>query len=464
MPKHDIVDPHVGNFIESLRDIGYSFEVAAADLIDNSITAKASNVKIHAVLKPKLIFCLLDDGEGMTELQLTEAMRLASKNPREKRERNDLGRFGLGLKTASFSQCKKLTVVSKRGGKISAKRWDLDYISQKNKWYLITPDDHSKIPLYDELVKQKSGTLVCWEEIDRIDGNGFANSIERLRKHLSLVFHRFLEGAERFKSLKICINENPLIPFNPFNSNHPATQQIASEKIKIYGSTYTIQPYILPHHSKLSRQEYDLYATEDGYIKSQGFYLYRENRILIYGTWWGMHKFLDAHKLVRIRIDIPNNMDIQWGIDIKKSIARPTEEIRKDLKRIIGQITEKGSRPYSGRGRKIEDKSAVQFWEIVAQNDDFHFAINLEHPLFKEFRKDLTPQVYNKLMLFLKGLQAFLPIDAIQYRMQKSPLHLKQRNALSEDEISELSQKLIESGLNEKYIEELFKTETTLTL
>jgi len=459
MPKQEIVDPYVGNFIESLRDIGYSFEVAVADLIDNSITAKATEIKIYTVLKPQLIFCLLDNGEGMTEKQLIEAMRLASKNPRDKRGKNDLGRFGLGLKTASFSQCKKLTVITKKNSAVSVRTWDLEYISKKNKWYLITPADFSNIPMADDLLKQKSGTLVCWENIDRIDKTDFTASIEVLRKHLSLVFHRYLEGADRFKSLKIIVNENPLIPFNPFNTNHPATQQIAAEKIKIYGSTYTVQPFILPHHSKLSPQEYELYATEDGYIKSQGFYLYRENRILIYGTWWGLHKFLDAHKLVRIKIDILNDMDTQWGIDIKKSIARPPDAIRKDLKRIIAQITEKGSRPYSGRGRKIEDKTVTHFWEIVAHNDDFHFAVNMEHPLFKDLKDNLSAKAFSKLIFYLKGLQAFLPLDAIQYRMQKNPLHLKQQGVLTEDEIRELSRKLIASGLSKQYIEELLKTE-----
>jgi hypothetical protein len=459
MLRKDIVDPNVGNFVESLRDIGYSFEVAVADLIDNCITAKASTIKIHSVLKPTPVFCLLDDGEGMTELQLVEAMRLASKNPRDKREKNDLGRFGLGLKTASFSQCKKLTVISKRNNKVSIRQWDLEFISQKNKWYLLTPNSYSKIPLVDQLLKQKTGTLICWEDIDRLDKYDIAAAIDKLRKHLALVFHRYLEGVDKFKALKILINENPLIPFNPFNSNHPATQQIATEKIKIYGSTYSIQPYILPHHSKLSQQEYELYATEDGYIKSQGFYLYRENRILIYGTWWGMHKYLDAHKLVRIKIDIPNNMDVEWGIDIKKSIARPSEDIRKDLKRIISQITERGSRPYSGRGKKIEDKSVTHFWEIISKNEDFHFAINLDHPLFQDLKNELNKKVLDKLVFYLKAVQAFLPLDAIQYRMQKHPLQLKQQTTLTEEEIIVISRQLLKSGLTQQYIDDLLKTE-----
>jgi len=455
----EIISPNVQNFVDSLRDIGYSFEVAVADLIDNSITAGADNVKIYSVAKPNMIFAILDNGKGMTEGELIEAMRLASKNPKDKRQKSDLGRFGLGLKTASFSQCKKLTVVSKKAGVISARQWDLDYVYKKNEWYLITPEKIETMPLFNEISSIKNGTLICWQELDRCNKANFTNYIDRLNKHLSLVFHRFLEGIENQKALKIFLNDNPIKPFNPFNANHPATQQTAVEKIKLYGSTITIQPYILPHHSKLSQQEYELYATEDGYIKSQGFYLYRANRILIYGTWWGLHKSLDAHKLVRIKIDIPNSMDVEWGIDIKKSTARPSEEIRNDLKRIINQITEKGARPYTGRGRKIEDKTVIQFWQIIAINDDFRFALNEDHPLLNKLKNEIDKNALENLNFYLKGIQAYLPIEAIQHRLQKSPHLIKQSMALTDSDIEELTSKLLASGLSKQYIDELLKTE-----
>lgn len=324
----EIVNPNVGNFIDSLREIGYSPEVAIADLIDNSLSADAFSIDIYAVHSPSPIIALLDDGSGMEEKELIEAMRLASKSPNEERNKNDLGRFGLGLKTASFSQCKKLTVITKKNGLTCARQWDLEYIASKNKWLLITPDNISSFPLFDKLEKNESGTLVIWQDIDRIANSNFSEMIDKMRKHISLVFHKFLEGSFPSKKVNIAVNDNPIKPFNPFNSNHPATQQIADEKINIFNSTVIVQPFILPHHSKLTKQEYDLYATEEGYIKSQGFYLYRQNRIIIYGTWWGMHKAVDAHKLIRIKIDIPNSMDVHWGIDIKKTIARPSESIK----------------------------------------------------------------------------------------------------------------------------------------
>lgn len=459
MIKSEIVNPHVKNLISSLRDIGYSFEVAAADLIDNSITAKASLIAIYTVANPSLIFSLLDNGIGMSEEELVEAMRLASKDPLQDRHKDDLGRFGLGLKTASFSQCRKLTVITRKDGFTSVRQWDIDYISEHNKWLLITPETYEHLPLYNVLMKQTSGTLVCWENIDRFEKLNYSNTIDRLRKHLSLVFHKYLEGFENAKAVKIIVNDNPLTPFNPFNLNHPATQQLPAEKIRIYGAAINIQPYILPHHSKLSQQEYELYSTEEGYIKSQGFYLYRGKRILIYGTWWGLHKALDAHKLVRIKIDIPNNIDKHWGIDIKKSTARPCEELRNDLRRIIAQATEKGSRPFTGRGRKIEDKSTVQFWEILPMNDDFRFAINQDHPLYKSLTAGLSEESLDQLNFYLKGLQAYLPIEAIQFKLQKNPHQIKQQSALSDDDVTALTTKLLAAGLSREYVDELLKTE-----
>jgi len=459
MIKAEIVDPNIKNFIGSLRDIGYSFEVAVADLIDNSITAKASQIKIYTVVKPIPVFCLLDNGLGMNEQELVEAMRLASKNPSDIRNKDDLGRFGLGLKTASFSQGKRLTVISKKSNSVSCRQWDLDYISKENKWLLITPEAYDGIPMLEELLSQKSGTLVCWQNLDRVDKNSFSFTIDLLRKHLALVFHRYLEGFEGMKALKLSVNDNPVLPFNPFNTSNSYTQELFLEKIKLHGSTIKIQPYILPHHSKLTQQEYNLYATEDGYIKSQGFYLYRRNRILIYGTWWGLHKALDAHKLVRIKIDIENDTDSYWGIDIKKSIARPAEDIRNDLKRIIAQATQKGARPYTGRGKKIEDKSLIQFWDIVPINNDIRFSINQDHPLFKELKSVLSAEVLEKLQFYLKGIEAYLPLDAIQYNLQANPHLLKQETALTDQDVIAMTEKLKQAGFSEDYINELLRTE-----
>jgi hypothetical protein len=458
----EVVQPIVSNFIKSLRDIGYSFEVAVADVLDNSITAKANNIQIVCIPNPSTIFTILDNGIGMSNSELIDAMRLSANDPDSPREGSDLGKFGLGLKTASFSQCKDLTVFAKKDGIVSIKQWDLDYISRENEWLLITPDinKYKNIPLFEDFMNQESGTLVVWRGIDTFTEADIPHKLDVLRSHLSLVFHCFLEGIiPGKKALKISVNGQKLEPFNPFNPKHIATQQLVPEKIKYKHSEITIQPYILPHHSKLSQQEFDKYATKDGYTKSQGFYLYRAHRLLIHGTWWGLHRTNDAHKLVRIKIDIPNNQDHDWGIDIKKSSANPVSEIKKDLKRIIQQVTVKGSRPFTGRGKKIEDKTTTRFWELVADDNEIKFAINREHPMIRNIENTLDDVQQHLLNVILMGLEGYLPLDAIVAQLNTNPQKVKQESLINENEIKALVENWRSNGISEAFIKELLKTE-----
>jgi len=455
----ELISPNLHNFIKSLRDVGYTFEIAVADVLDNSISAKAKEITIYTVAKPEIIFCMLDNGSGMNEFELKEAMRLSSKDPDNLRSEEDLGKFGLGLKTASFSQSKKLTVLSKKNLKMSIKQWDLDYISTNNEWLLITPniDDFKDIPLVKELNDLDQGTLVIWQDIDRYNEKTFSTHIEKLRKHLSLVFHRFLSGIN---SIQISVNNNYLSPFDPFNIDNEATKRISTEKIKIYGKDINITPYVLPHYKKTSSQEWEEYSTDDGYVKSQGFYLYRSNRLLIHGTWWGLHKAIDAHKLIRIKIDISNNQDKHWGIDIKKSTANPMPEIRNDLKRVISEVIKEGVKPFTRRGRKINDKTITKFWNIMALTDhNFRFGLNKEHPIYQEMMSTIPEEKFNLINIYLKGLEAYLPLESIQSNLQQKPHQLKQETALKEEDIKHLVTKLKAKGLTEEYIESLLKTE-----
>ncbi len=455
-----IINPNVGNLITSLRDIGYTFEIAVADVIDNSISANAKNIQILALTNPKAILGILDDGKGMSNEELIEAMRLATQNPLVDRAEFDLGRFGLGLKTASFSQCKRLTVASKKDGVLSIKRWDLDFIAAENEWLLLTPnhDEYKGFSLFQSLNENENGTLVMWEDLDRVKASDFSNLIDILRKHLSLVFHRFLEQIGS-KKIKVSINNSPLEPFNPFNIDNAATQQISEEKIKVFNEYISIQPFILPHHSKTSQQEFERFATEEGYTKSQGFYLYRGNRLLIYGTWWGLHKISDAHKLVRIKIDISNTQDSNWGIDIKKSTAKPIPEIREDLKRIIRDVTERGSRPFTGRGKTITDKFTKRFWDMVPENQIIRFVLAPDHPIYKELYARLDETSQELLQIYLKGIQAYLPLEAIQAQLNQNPHAIKQVSLIEEDEIKKLAELLKGMDLDEATLETLLKTE-----
>lgn len=197
----ELLEPNPASIIESLRSIGYTMETAIADLIDNSITANAKTINIDSPFEgANTKIFILDDGDGMSEEKLVEAMRLGSSSASQKRSPRDLGRFGLGLKTATFSQCKRLTVVTKHKGNIAARCWDLDRIIKTNKWCLLkyAEDEYLK-----RLQDMKSGTLIVWEKLDRIISekdskaeNNFNNKKNILRRHLSLTFHRFIENGK----------------------------------------------------------------------------------------------------------------------------------------------------------------------------------------------------------------------------------------------------------------------------
>lgn len=448
----EVVNPNVSNFITALRDIGYSLEIAVADILDNSISANAKKIEIYCRNKKDLTFEILDNGSGMSEKELVEAMRLGSKNPLEKRVESDLGRFGLGLKTASFSQCKKLTVFTKKDGVILNRQWDLNYIEKENEWRLKTLTNYEEYDLIKKLEELETGTLIVWEDMDRILQKDLSENIVKLRDHLSLIFHRFLEK----KGFKIFINENELKAFDPFNIKHDATQELPKEEIKIGKDIITIKPFILPHHSKIKKEEYNNYATSEGYLKAQGFYLYRANRLLIHGTWFGLHRMSDAHKLVRIQIDIPNNNDSDWGIDVKKSIAKPADYIKENLKRIISQISVLGSRPYTGRGKKIEDKYTEKFWTLFAEtNQKMSFKLNLENKLYESLKVSLNESQKEILDIYLEEIQENLPLDSILSQLQQNPHNIIQKTERTETEIEILKAKCKELGLSDEYIKSL---------
>ncbi len=251
--------------MESMRDVGYTIEAALADLVDNCISAKARQIDIHFSAHDLPFVAVVDDGEGMSPGELTQAMCPGSRSPREEREATDLGRFGLGLKTASLSQCRRLTVVSRAGGVTSGREWDLDYLNQVKEWKLkvLAATDIAVLPTIELLPEH--GTLVLWRQLDRLQAihsmtgleTGMDAAMDRVQRHLELVFHRFLAGEPGLPKVSIRINGHPLTGADPFGLRFPATQQLNREVVPIAEADVVIQPYVLPHHNKVSAGEYE---------------------------------------------------------------------------------------------------------------------------------------------------------------------------------------------------------------
>jgi anti-sigma regulatory factor (Ser/Thr protein kinase) len=377
--------------IQSLRSIGYTLETALADLIDNSIAADASEISIRFSWNNGTPWvALADNGTGMDREMLIKAMRFGSRSPKETRAPNDLGRFGLGLKTASISQCRKLSVISWRKENVSAFEWNLDLFSDGWKLHHVPIDELEKnafVHTYRSNNTQ-SGTIVYWQHIDSLGGeNGLVDSEDDFSEamvlasdHLSLIFHRFIAPGPGKKGIRILFNEMPLEAHDPFNKKNNATQELPLQELPLSGASIKIQPYILPHRNKVSREEYNKHAGPKGYFNHQGFYVYRSDRLIIQGTWFRLRRREEISKYIRIQIDIPNSLDEQWRLDVLKSTATPPPAVRENLKSIIGKIEDRGRQVYLSRGRRLKSKADHPFWNRTISNNKVKYTINREHP------------------------------------------------------------------------------------
>lgn len=396
----DVIElmPRASVMIEAMRDIGYSFDSAVADIIDNSIAAEAQNIDLRYGWVADLPWiAIIDDGAGMKRIDLLEAMRPGSKDPRLERKEHDLGRFGLGLKTASFSQCRELTVISRGSGELNGMRWDLDRVAATNRWEIteIQTSEQSELPC--SLPNTGSGTLVLWRKIDRMELAGigdighdaFNELMEFVRQHLARIFHRFLAGEPSLKKIRISINGTNIEPYDPFAEQNIATQKFPLELVRFRNTEVKIQAYVLPHHSKVSAKEYERLAGPEGYLRNQGFYIYRNRRLIIWGSWFRLARQEELTKLARVRIDIPNNTDHQWGIDVRKARAHPPLIVKNRLKQVIEQIRSGAKRPYTLRGRVVAETSTSPVWIRKMHNDRIEYVINDDHPLMANLLNDL---------------------------------------------------------------------------
>lgn len=417
--KH--LPPYAPTLIESTRAIGYTLEAAIADIVDNSISALASYIDIFFFPVGDSYIAILDDGCGMDADALETAMRYGSQNPNEKREANDLGRFGLGLKTASLSQCRTLTVASKQGGCIEVRRWDIDHVIETHDWSLLVLDsaeEFDTIPQIEELRKTESGTLVVWQNLDRLKvgaldfGRSMGKKMDDVRNHLSLIFHRYISGEPGIKKILLRMNNVLVDSADPFLSKRN-TQVMSDEIMNINGSKVVVRPYILPHISNLTSDEIAALGGKEGLRKSQGFYVYRNKRLLVWGTWFRMMRQAELSKLARVQVDIPNELDGLWTLDIKKSTAVPPEEVRNNLDAVIERLAEHSKRTWVFRGKKETHDSIVHVWQrFKGKQGGSYYTINRDHPLVEVFENS-PKQIKRNVENLLKAIEDGLPLSSL---------------------------------------------------
>jgi hypothetical protein len=424
-PFEQILPPFAPVLMESMRAIGYSFETAVADIIDNSISAGAKDIRIRSWPYDSPYVAILDDGGGMSSVELIAAMRHGSQNPLEERGPRDLGRFGLGLKTASLSQCRRLTVASKKDGEVSGWCWDLDVVRARQNWVLvgIHKEEVLGLPQGSELNALEHGTLVLWQKLDRVssDGDAFDQALEtkidEARAHLALVYHRLLSSRRAATGVRVSINNEPVDPLDPYLLSNTATQHLPIEEFFINRHAVTVTPYILPHLSKLSKKEMALAGGEEGLRKSQGFYIYRNERLICWGSWARLTRQEELTKLARVRVDIPNTLDDLWTLDIKKSSAVPPESLKQNLKRIIERIVERSRSVYTYRGKKTKLDGVVHIWERVSVRGGYAYMLNPAHPLVVAVRDTLPNDQKRLLDDLLSLVQSCFPFDLLYVDM-----------------------------------------------
>lgn len=456
--------PFAPILMESTRAIGYSIEAAVADIIDNSITAKATQIAVWVLPYDDPYVAILDNGIGMNSERLTECMRYGSNNPLDTRDDNDMGRYGLGLKTASLSQCRCLTVVTLYESNLFARRWDLDYITETGRWDLIELESHEidKLPLVDELRKQKSGALVIWSHLDKIRAGeitleqALGNRMDEVREHLALVFHRFLSG-DSVEKISIAINGNAIVPFDPFFSSK-STVVMDDEKIDIPGRSdkVFVRPFILPHPSKMTKNEIEKYGGKDGLRKLQGFYIYRNKRLLNWGTWFRLIKMDEFSKLARVRVDIPNSLDDLWTLDIKKSTAYPPEVVKVRLKQILGTISNSSKKTWTFRKRKEIDDNISHIWNRMETRDGIRYFINQDHPLMEMINEKIDEPSQTMLKEYIETIQNNLPLNVLHSDIHNESKIAQDDIKIEKKRVCILAKALLESAKNKEELEHTY--------
>ena len=345
------VIPSAKRMIRSQRDMGYEFAAAVADLIDNSIEAKASTVRVNVEWDGAAsIVMIADNGEGMSPEQLREALRFGSERDYDDA---DLGKFGLGLKTASLSQCLRVTVATRRNpnrADISSYCWDVEHVEATNRWVILSINT-SELPSQARLhLKETTGTVVIWERLDRVlgykypDGENARKNLltmtRELEDHAAMVFHRFLAGEVRGKRLAIYVNENKVVPWDPFARAESNTKPLESKAFQVDGAngkaSVVVEPFVLPPEAMFSTKEAHVRASgPKKWNAQQGFYIYRADRMIQSGGWCGLRAIDEHRKLARIAVSFNPKLDEEFKINVPKMRVSLPSAIREDIEKWI---------------------------------------------------------------------------------------------------------------------------------
>lgn len=431
--SHDLeLPPTPQVLLESLRNTGYTLKSAIADIVDNSITAEAKNISIqfrgyYNNANPWVAIC--DDGYGMDANTLFSSMKFGSRDITEPRRGEiDLGRFGLGLKTASISQCRKLTVFSWRKRECHAFCWDLDKITTA--WNIIsyTAEEIVNNSILKEIQEALSfdlidhGTVVLWEKLDRDttkQDSHIVHAMNDVRDHLAEVFHRFMQKEQGFPNvIKFDLNGNIIEPAPPFGPSDNKNRHILhGDSFVCDGYTVVYQPYLLPRSvNYVNPADYTRYGGKEGYQQNQGFYIYRNRRLIEKATWFKKKKKEYKTQLLRIRLDIPAELDSSWGIDVRKSQLNPPEEIQKRVVSIVEAAMDEARSLWDSGSKNVHTLRyhLEPTWIVQARPDKwslYSYKVNTSHGMYKLIAEKLSSEERKLFKEYLNTLAENFPFD-----------------------------------------------------
>lgn len=401
------------SLLTGLRAIGYSFSTAVADIIDNSISAEATIVKIFFdPLESVPYFCVLDNGIGMNFSELNNAMIPGSDRSGKTDCELELGRFGLGLKSASLSQCREFIVASKKFGKTNAMAFDLDIIEDCDKLMLkvLSREEIDILPYIGLLKSYTSGTLVIWQKFDKIESatksfeDSFRKVVAEAKKHVEFVFHRFYDDIE------IYFNNKRIERRDPFLLGSFGRQQTGrTTSIFIDGSVITVTPYTLPFANSLTSEEKALLGNPKSIYDEQGFYIYRNKRLISWGNWMRMGVRSELNKLARIQVDIPSSLDEVWSLDVKKSSAKIPDIIKNQIKAAVEDSIVRSKRTTRFPGTK-EQASELRVWDRINEHEGkVQYRINRNTPAIMALENVLGEREKDLFEIILSQIECYLP-------------------------------------------------------
>jgi hypothetical protein len=428
---------NMGKVINALLNAGYTFESSISDIVDNSLDAEATDVQViierddrkseNAIER----ILIVDNGKGMPEAVLENALTLGSVN--DGRKSNHHGIYGVGLKLATLAHCNRVIICTKEksaSALVMGFEYDANLAEAPLNLLRLNLESYLEHPEINAITKNH-GTAVIMEKfrasILQDENYGQIDDlVQGVRRHLSLHFHRFLdEKSEKFLNISVTQivagsdktqrTQIGIFPIDPFNYKLSATEGYPKEvivKLNPYKPELKLKLHIWPPDYR--DEAFEIPGV--GSVRAQGLYIYRNNRLICRKDWPGNQNVRKELSLARIEIDLPIELEEEFNLVFSKSqinIPYSLAEIfnqNKDIQKFYQDAASSwNSKPASmeapALGEGIDRDIAKKYGKIFFDNEeeatkllfiDFHWERMDEDVVF-ELRSEQSkryPDIY----------------------------------------------------------------------